>query len=128
MTADTWTMIGTAIVILIAIAASNRSLRHELRVDIRDLGNRMNDLETKLTQRIDGVETKLTQRIDGVEAKLTQRIEGLSERINSLEAEVRGRLGRVDGMLEILRDSMFDRRRPEPEPAPTQPPRSSAPP
>ena len=117
MTAETWTVIGTAIVILIAIAASNRSLRTELRADIRGLEKRMNEVETKLTERINNVETKLTERIDG-----------LSERINSLEAEVRERLGRVEGMLEVIRDSIFDRRRPEPERAPTQPPRSSVPP
>lgn len=117
MTTDSWTIIGTAIVILIAIAASNRSLRMELRADLRGLENRMNDADTKLHGRIDAFEAKLTGRIDGV-----------NERVNRLEAEFRGRLGRVEGMLEFIRDSFFDRRKSEPEPAPTRSPRSSAPP
>ena len=31
MTAETWTIIGTGIVILLAIATSNRSMRAEMR-------------------------------------------------------------------------------------------------
>ncbi|MCE2425516.1 MAG: hypothetical protein J4F45_10530 [Pseudomonadales bacterium] len=128
MTAETWTIIGTAIAILIAIAASNRSLRHESRTDIRGLENRMNEMESKLTQRINDIETKLTQRINDIETKLTQRIDGVNERITVLDAQLRERLGRVEGMLDVIRDSIFDRRPPEPERAATQPPRSSAPP
>lgn len=105
MTADTWTIIGTAIIILVAIATSNRSLRAELRADLRGLENGMNDVETRLTERISTFETRLTERINAMET----------------------RLGRVEGMLEVVRDSFFGRTRPEPEPA-TQPPRSSAPP
>ena len=98
MTADTWTIIRSAIVILIAIAAANHSLRTVLRADLRGLENRMNDVETRLTGRIDAVETKLTN----VETKLTNVETKLTKRINSLEADLRGRLGRVEGMLEVI--------------------------
>lgn len=128
MTADTWTIIGSAIVILIAIAAANHSLRTDLRADLRGLENRMNDVETRLTRRIDAVETRLTGRIDAVETKLTNVETKLTKRINSLEADLRGRLGRVEGMLEVIRDSIFHRKRPEFEGEPTQPPRSPVPP
>ena len=128
MAAEIWTITGSAIVILIAIATANRSLRTDLRADILGLENRMNDVETRLTERISAVETRLTGRIDAVETKLANVETKLTKRINSLEADLRGRLGRVEGMLEVIRDSFFDRRRPEPEQAPTQPPRSPVPP
>ena len=63
MSADFWSVLTMGIVILIAIATSNRSLR-------RDLG-----------ERIDG----LSKRVDGVQREL---------------ADVRERLGRVEGLLE----------------------------
>ena len=83
MTAEAWTIIGTGIAILVAIAASNRSIRSEIR-----------DLRTQVY--------KLEARINEVEAKLT-------ERINQLEVELRERLARVEGTLDVIRDSMFDR-------------------
>ncbi len=113
MSAETWTILGTAIAILIAIAASNRSLRHELRADIRGLEKRMNEMESKLSQRID---------------RLNERIDSLNDRINRLEIELLERLGRVEGVLDVIRDSIFARRPAEPERAATQPPRSSVPP
>jgi len=63
VSADFWSVITMGIVILIAIATSNRSLR-------RDLG-----------ERIDG----LSKRVNGVQREL---------------ADVRERLGRVEGLLE----------------------------
>ena len=65
------------IVILIAIATSNRSLRRELG------------------ERIDGVQRELGERINA----LSERFDALSERL----ADVRERLGRVEGLLEDLR-------------------------
>ena len=63
MSADFWPVLTMGIVILIAIATSNRSLRRELG------------------ERIDG----LSKRVDGVQREL---------------ADVRERLGRVEGLLE----------------------------
>ena len=61
MTAETWTIIGTGIAILVAIAASNHSIRSEIK-----------DLRTHVNQ-------------------------------------IAVRLGRVEGTLDVLRDSMFGR-------------------
>ena len=105
MTAETWTIIGTAIVILLVIVTSNRGLRsviRDLRIGAHRLENRMDELETKLTERINAVETKLTARIYEVETKLT-------ERMNRMETALSERLGRAEGMLEVIRDSIFDR-------------------
>ena len=112
MTAEAWTIIGTGIAILVAIAASNRSIRAEVQalgIRVDRLEGRINEVEAKMTERINEVEAKLTERISKVEAKLTERINDveakLTERINQLEV----RLGRVEGSLDVIRDSMFGR-------------------
>ena len=51
------------IVILIAIATSNRSLR-------RELGERIDGVRRELNERIDGVQRELSERIDGVQREL----------------------------------------------------------
>lgn len=68
MTAEAWTIIGTGIAILVAIAASNRSIRAEL-------------------------------------SELRANLLRLDDRMNQLEV----RLGRVEGTLDVIRDSMFGR-------------------
>ena len=55
MTAEAWTIIGTGIAILVAIGASNRSIRAE----VRQLGTRIDRRE----DRINNVEGTLTERI-----------------------------------------------------------------
>ena len=121
MIPDFWPVITTGIVILIAIAASNRSLRREMseRITVvqREMGERIDGLSKRidglseridgvhrelgvridgLSERIDGVQRELGARIDGVQRELSARIDGLSERL----ADVRERLGGVEGLLE----------------------------
>ena len=67
MNPEFWSIITTGIVILIAIAASNRSLR-------RELGERISRVERDLGARIDG----LSDRLGDVRERLG-RIEGLLE-------------------------------------------------
>ena len=61
MTAEAWTIIGTGIAILVAIAASN----HSIRAEIKDLRTQINEIAV--------------------------------------------RLGRVEGTLDVVRDSTFGR-------------------
>ena len=99
MSADFWPVITVGIVILIAIATSNRSLRRELGERIDGMGKRVDGL----SERIDGVRRELGARIDGVQRELGERIDGLGERIDGVQrelADVRERLGRVEGLLE----------------------------
>lgn len=59
MTPDSWTIIGTGIVILIAIATSNYRLRNEIRDvrgEVKELRERMTRLETELRERMAKVE------------------------------------------------------------------------
>ncbi len=66
MSPEVWTMIGTGIVILIAIAGSARHLRSEIhamraehRADIRELRECMTQLETGLRECMTQLETEL---------------------------------------------------------------------
>ena len=94
MSPELWSIIGTGIVILVAIAASNRSLRRETSERIeavqRELGG--------LRQELGGVRQELSQRIDAVRRELGERMDALSEQLG----DVRERLGRVEGLLEGL--------------------------
>ena len=99
MTAETWTIIGTGIVILIAIAASNRSMRTEMRAERIErvaLGNEMRSEIKELRVEVHDIH----DRIDRVESTLT-------ERMNRLEMDLRERLARVEGLFEGLRDSIL---------------------
>ena len=64
-----WPVVATGVVILIAIAASNRALR-------RELGGRITEVHRELSGRIDG----LTEGVTEVRERLA-RVEGLLEGI-----------------------------------------------
>ena len=76
MEPESWTAIGTGVVILIAIAASNRSLRHEFNT-------RLKYLEESVL------------RLDGD--------------LKRLELEMRARLARLEGLFEVMRESILER-------------------
>ena len=102
MTPEAWSIIATGIVVLIAIATSNRSLRGEigqLRAGMQKLNERISHVESSLTERISQLETSLTERISQVETSLT-------ERMHRFEVELRERLARVEGTLDAVRDAI----------------------
>ena len=76
-----WPVVATGVVILIAIAASNRALRGEMSELRRELRGEMSGLRRELRGEVSG----LRGRIDGMGKCL---------------AEVRERLARVEGLLE----------------------------
>ena len=88
MTPEAWTVIGTGVVILIAIAAASRQLRGELN----NLRDQMND------------------RMNGLHAE----IGGLRAEIGGLRhAEIGGlreRMAKIEGLLEGLREAITGRR------------------
>ena len=99
MTPEAWSIIATGIVVLIAIATSNRSLRGEiglLRAGMQKLNERISHVESSLTERISQVETSL------------------NERMHRFEVELRERLARVEGTLDAVRDSINSGNRAEP--------------
>ena len=99
----------TPAIVILGFLITARTIRNQ-RVDME---SRMDRMESRLTGRIDGVETRLTGRIDGVETRLTGRIDGvetrLAARIDGLESrynDLRDRMGRIDGTLDLLRKSI----------------------
>ena len=99
MTAETWTIIATGIVILIAIAASNRSMLTEMRAERAERIALGDGLQAELKELRVEVHD-IHNRIDRVETTLT-------ERMNRLEMDLRERLARVEGLFEGIRDSIL---------------------
>ena len=118
MSPEVLSIITVGIVILIAIATANRSLRRDLGERIttvqreltearrelgeritavqQELGERITTVQQELGERIATVQQELGERIATVQQELGGRIDGLSERLS----DVRERLGRVEGLLE----------------------------
>ena len=84
MTPEAWTVIGTGVVILIAIATSHRHLRAEMNT-----------------------------KLDGLRADMNEKMNGLHGRMDQLQAEfggLRERMARLEGLLEGLREAVSGRK------------------
>ena len=86
MTPDSWTIIGTGIVILIAIATSN----HRLCSEIRDVRGEVRDIRSEIRD-------------------VRDEVKELRERMARLETELRERMAKVEGLLEGLREAISGR-------------------
>ena len=64
MAPEAWTMIGTGIVILIAIAASNRQLRSELRTELNQVHAEIGQLRERMA-RLEGLLEGLREAVTG---------------------------------------------------------------
>ena len=74
------------------------------------LNARIDRVESNLNARIDRVESNLNARIDRVESSLNARIDGIQAELR----EVRDRLARLEGKVDILRDYIMRRNDPAP--------------
>ena len=90
-----WTVIGAAIAILVALGAAFRGLR----ADYRELGRRMDAQGEDLRRRIDAQGEDLRSRIDAQGRELGEQIGQLRERMAHLE-----------GLLEGLREAITGKR------------------
>ena len=90
MDATAWTVVGAAVAILVAIGASFRSLRGEMRDQMRDQRKGLVDLR---------------ERIDAQGADLRQRIDAQSEQMGLL----RERMAHLEGLLDGLREAITRR-------------------
>ena len=90
MDATAWTVVGAAVAILVAIGASFRGLRDEMRAQVKDL-----------RAQGDG----LRQRIDAQGDDLRQRIDAQSEQMGLL----RERMAHLEGLLDGLREAITKR-------------------
>ena len=84
MTPEAWTVIGTGVVILIAIATSHRHLRAEMN-----------------------------EKIGGLRAEMSEKMNGLHARMDQMQAELGGlreRMAKLEGLLEGLREAITGRK------------------
>ena len=88
MSPEIWTIISVGIVILIAIATTNRALRRE-----------MNERISGLDKRIDG----LAERITAVQLEMSERFGEVNKRIAALRLEMNERFGEVNERIAALR-------------------------
>ena len=80
MTPEAWTVIGTGVVILIAVAATGRQLRGELNA---------------LRGELNGLRARMTERMNGIHAEI---------------GRLRERMAKIEGLLEGLREAITGRR------------------
>ena len=99
MSAEVWSIVTVGIVILIAIAASNRALRREMSEMRQEMNGRINELAGRINE--------LGERIAAVRLEMSERFGEVNERIAAVRlemverfGEVAERLGRVEGLLE----------------------------
>ena len=89
MDATAWTVVGSAIVILIAIATAFRSLRSEMQLFREHLDNRIDAQGEDLRNRIDAQGKETSEQIGQLRermAKLEGLLEGLREAISGKRA------------------------------------------
>ena len=91
MTAEAWTVIGTGVVILLAIAASNRQLRGEMSA----LRGEMNALRGEMNDRMNALRGEMTDRMNGMQGEI---------------GRLRERMARIEGLLEGLREAITGKR------------------
>ena len=95
MTPEAWTVIGTGIVILIAIAASSRQQRRDMNELRLDLGGKIEAVRKELHGEIETARHELRGELSGEIGMVRGDIFGLRERMARLE-------GLVDGLREAL--------------------------
>ena len=91
MDATAWTVVGTALAILAAIATAFRSLRGEVRL---------------VHERIDTQGARLRERIDAQGEDLRKRIDAQGAQMGLL----RERMAHLEGLLEGLREAITGKR------------------
>jgi hypothetical protein len=75
----------------------------EMKVEIRELRNRIDGVHASLSTKIDGVQSSLTARIDGVQSSLSAKIDDLRA---SLDAKIDAKIEGVRGEIAQLRDGL----------------------
>ncbi len=117
MDAVAWTVIGTGVAILIAIATAFRALRREILEQRIELGKRIDAQGLELGKRIETQGLELGKRIDAQGLELGKRIDAqgleisaLNAQMHRLEVELRERMAKVEGLLEGLREAISGKR------------------
>ncbi len=102
MTPETLTILGMTGTILIASWTMNRSLRADLKADIKDVRNEIKATRTELREDIQAIRSELTGKIENLNAELTGKIGNLSEAQHGLNERMAGVEGLVMGLKEAI--------------------------
>ena len=105
MTPEAWTVIGTGIVILVAIATSHRQLRGEMKTG-RD--------ELRAEMKADRAELRADMKADRDELRGDMKADrtALADKIDDIRAELGGfreRMAKLEGLLVGLREAITGR-------------------
>ena len=113
MNPEAWSIISMGIVILIAVATSNRSLRRDMSARFDKMGERIDKIDARidavqqeLGARIDRLGARIDNmgaRIDAVQRDMGARFDAVNKRIDEMGkrlGEMGDRLARVEGLLE----------------------------
>ena len=106
MDATAWTVIGTAIAILVTIATAFRSLRSEMRLFREHVDNRIDIQGEQLRERIDAQ----GERIDAQGEQLRERIDAQGKETREQIGQLRERMAKLEGLLEGLREAITGKR------------------
>ena len=71
-----------------------RSDISDIKVDIRRLNDKIDDVDHKLSDKIDAVDQKLTNKIDAVDQRLTGKIDGVDQKFT----------GKFDSIAQAISD------------------------
>lgn len=87
-----------------------RSNLTDVKLDVRALRNRVDELGEKHADRLTAVDDKLCARMDALEVRLTDRMDALDVRLtgrmNALDGKLSGRMDTLDGKLEVLQKDL----------------------
>ena len=106
MTPEAWTVVGTGVVILIAIAASNRQLRGEVKALHRELHGEMKTLR----QELHGEMKTLRQGYQGEIKELRDEFRGEMNHLHTEFGQLRERMAKLEGLLAGLREAITGRK------------------
>ena len=107
-----WTVVGAAIAILVAIGASFRSMRQEMkelrgRIDAQgeDLRDRMDAQGEDLRDRMDAQGQEMRKEM----GQLRDRVEAQGQEMREEMSQMRERMARLEGLLAGLREAITRR-------------------
>lgn len=90
----------TPAIVILGFLFTARTIRIQ-RVELESrFGSRMDRMESRLAGRIDGLDSQIGNLRD----RMDLQIGNLRDRMDSQTGDLRDRMGRIEGMLDVLRE------------------------
>ena len=110
MTPEAWTVVGTGVVVLIAIATSHRHLRDEFRREMRAFRD---EIRGEMKAGHDELRGEMKAGHDEFRGEMKagrDEFRGETHRIHAEVGGLRERMARLEGLLEGLREAITGRK------------------